>query len=44
MALLSAFDRAKSVAPAGYGRWLIPPAALSVHLCIGQVYWPPAAR
>lgn len=38
MALLSAFDRAKSVAPAGYSRWLIPPAALSVHLCIGQVY------
>jgi MFS family permease len=26
------------VAPAGYSRWLIPPAALAVHLCIGQVY------
>ena len=35
MALLSAFDRAKSVAPAGYRRWLIP---LAVHLCIGQAY------
>lgn len=22
----------------GYSRWLIPPAALAVHLCIGQVY------
>lgn len=26
------------IAPAGYNRWLIPPAALAVHLCIGQVY------
>ncbi|MEU4426540.1 OFA family MFS transporter [Actinoplanes sp. NPDC024001] len=38
MALLSRFDRAHSIAPPGYSRWLIPPAALSVHLCIGQVY------
>lgn len=22
----------------GYSRWLIPPAALCVHLCIGQAY------
>ncbi|MGH3086244.1 MAG: L-lactate MFS transporter [Rubrobacteraceae bacterium] len=22
----------------GYNRWLIPPAALMVHLCIGQIY------
>ncbi|MFG1604798.1 OFA family MFS transporter [Actinoplanes sp. NPDC049265] len=36
--MLSAFDREKSIAPPGYSRWLIPPAALSVHLCIGQVY------
>ena len=28
----------KTVAPAGYNRWLIPPAALAIHLCIGQVY------
>jgi MFS family permease len=26
------------VAPPGFSRWLIPPAALAVHLCIGQVY------
>lgn len=26
------------IAPPDYNRWLIPPAALSVHLCIGQVY------
>ncbi len=38
MSLLSALDREHSVAPAGFSRWLIPPAALSVHLCIGQVY------
>ncbi|MGZ4648894.1 MAG: OFA family MFS transporter [Blastococcus sp.] len=38
MPLLSALDRDHTVAPPGYSRWLIPPAALSVHLCIGQVY------
>ncbi len=31
-------DRKHTVAPPGYNRWLIPPAALAVHLCIGQVY------
>ncbi|GAB3271041.1 OFA family MFS transporter [Sinomonas notoginsengisoli] len=31
-------DRAHSVAPEGFNRWLIPPAALAVHLCIGQAY------
>jgi len=35
---LSFLDRRHTVAPAGYNRWLIPPAALAVHLCIGQVY------
>jgi MFS family permease len=38
VSLLSAFDRERSVAPTGFSRWLIPPAALAVHLCIGQVY------
>lgn len=38
MSVLSVLDRKHTVAPAGYSRWLIPPAALSVHLCIGQVY------
>ncbi|WP_173064918.1 OFA family MFS transporter [Phytohabitans houttuyneae] len=36
--MLSALDHEHTVAPAGYSRWLIPPAALSVHLCIGQAY------
>jgi MFS family permease len=26
------------VAPPGWSRWLVPPAALSIHLAIGQVY------
>jgi len=38
MALLSFLDREKSVAHPGYSRWLVPPAALAIHLCIGQVY------
>jgi MFS family permease len=32
------FDRQQTVAKAGYNRWLFPPAALAVHLSIGQVY------
>jgi MFS family permease len=38
MSMLSALDRKHTVAPPGYNRWLIPPAALAVHLCIGQAY------
>ncbi|TDW95621.1 MFS transporter [Kribbella pratensis] len=38
MAVLSILDREHTVAPQGYSRWLIPPAALAVHLCIGQAY------
>jgi MFS family permease len=36
--MLSFLDREHSVAPEGYSRWLIPPAALAIHLSIGQVY------
>jgi MFS family permease len=28
----------RSVAPPDYNRWLVPPAALAIHLCIGQAY------
>src|SRR6201992_2027505 len=35
---LAFLDRERSVAPAGYSRWLVPPAALAIHLFIGQVY------
>ena len=31
-------DREHSIAKPGYNRWLVPPSALSIHLCIGQVY------
>src|SRR4051812_42803982 len=31
-------DRERIVAPPGYARWLAPPAALAVHLSIGEVY------
>ncbi|WP_328530740.1 OFA family MFS transporter [Nocardioides sp. NBC_00368] len=37
--VLPAFlSRERTVAAPGFSRWLIPPAALAVHLCIGQVY------
>jgi MFS family permease len=35
---LGLLDRDRTVAPPGYRRWLIPPAALAVHLSIGEVY------
>ncbi len=35
---LALLDRQHTVAKPGFNRWLIPPAALAVHLCIGQVY------
>jgi len=38
MAGLSFLDRERSVAHEGYSRWLVPPAALAIHLAIGQVY------
>ena len=31
-------DRERIIAEPGFNRWLVPPAALCVHLCIGQVY------
>jgi MFS family permease len=36
--MLSFLDREVSVAHPGFSRWLVPPAALSIHLAIGQVY------
>ena len=31
-------ERRHTIAPPGFNRWLIPPAALAIHLCIGQAY------
>jgi MFS family permease len=38
MALFSFLDRERTIAPRGYSRWLVPPAALAIHLSIGQAY------
>ena len=35
---LSFLHKDRITAAPGYNRWLIPPAALCVHLCIGQAY------
>jgi hypothetical protein len=35
---VSFLNRERTIAAPGFSRWLIPPAALCVHLCIGQVY------
>jgi hypothetical protein len=35
---VSFLNRGHTIAAPGYSRWLIPPAALCVHLCIGQAY------
>ena len=31
-------SREATVAKPGFNRWLVPPAAIAVHMCIGQVY------
>ena len=42
-------DRERIIANAGFNRWLVPPAALCIHLCIGMAYgfsvfWLPLSR
>jgi MFS family permease len=32
------FDKSNTIARPGFNRWMVPPAALCIHLCIGQVY------
>ena len=46
---LGILDRERIVAKAGFNRWLVPPAALCIHLCIGMAYgfsvfWLPLSR
>ena len=31
-------DRDRTIAKPGFSRWMVSPAALCVHLCIGQAY------
>ncbi len=45
----SLLDRARTVAGPGFNRWLVPPCALAIHLCIGMAYgfsvfWLPLSR
>ncbi len=45
----SILDRARTIARPGFNRWLVPPAALAIHLCIGMIYgmsvfWLPLTR
>jgi MFS family permease len=35
---LSLLDRERTVAGPGFHRWLVPPAAIAVQMCIGQIY------
>ncbi|MDR3469451.1 MAG: OFA family MFS transporter [Xanthobacteraceae bacterium] len=42
-------DRDRTIATAGFNRWMVPPAALCIHLCIGMAYgfsvfWLPLSR
>ncbi len=42
-------SRERIVAKPGFNRWLVPPAALAIHLCIGMAYglsvfWLPLSR
>ncbi|HEY0291407.1 MAG TPA: OFA family MFS transporter [Hansschlegelia sp.] len=43
------FSRERTVAGPAFNRWLVPPAALAIHLCIGMAYgfsvfWLPLSR
>jgi MFS family permease len=38
MAYLPFLDRSHTIAKPGFSRWMVPPAALCIHLCIGQAY------
>lgn len=31
-------DKEHTIASEGFNRWLVPPAALAIHLCIGMAY------
>ena len=36
--MFALLDKKNSIAGPGFSRWMVPPAALAVHLCIGQAY------
>jgi MFS family permease len=46
---MSFLDKEHTIAGPGFNRWLVPPAALAIHLCIGMAYgfsvfWLPLSR
>lgn len=48
-ARIGLLDRERIIAKPGFNRWLVPPAALAIHLCIGMAYgfsvfWLPLTR
>ena len=49
MSTAGPLDKSRTIAAPDYNRWLIPPAALAIHLCIGMAYgfsvfWLPLSR
>ncbi|MCU6497317.1 OFA family MFS transporter [Rugamonas sp. A1-17] len=49
MAIFDFLEKERTVAGSGFNRWLVPPAALAIHLCIGMAYgfsvfWLPLSR
>ena len=38
MALSDWLAKERTIAGSGFNRWLVPPAALAIHLCIGMAY------
>ncbi|WP_426102926.1 OFA family MFS transporter [Massilia sp. TSP1-1-2] len=49
MAFLDILDKEHTIAGPTFNRWLVPPAALAIHLCIGMAYgfsvfWLPLSR
>ena len=36
--MASLLAKERIIAPPGYNRWLVPPAALAIHLSIGMAY------
>ena len=49
MFITNLLSKESTIAKAGFNRWLVPPAALAIHLCIGMAYgfsvfWLPLSR
>ena len=47
--MASLLSKSRTIAAPGFNRWLVPPAALAIHLSIGMAYgfsvfWLPLSR